>query len=109
MVTDQSPLMKQFDVAMFNIYRDAKIKAKYNATLFLQMLSDHGGHDTALRLIRSEKPSDGYTALYERGHLELTVEALVIKSPWNSLFNGTDLNKAKSRLRQYEYKFEEPH
>ena len=107
MVSDRERLLKQFDVAMFNIYRDAKVKAKYNATLFLQMLSEHGGYDTALRLIRSERPSDGYTALFERGQLELTVEALVIKTPWNSLFIESDLTKAAGRLKQYKYKFEE--
>jgi hypothetical protein len=70
----------QFDQAMFDVYRRAKAEAKYNATIFLQMLTDNGGVRTAKTLINAPKPSDGYTALYERGRLDLTVEAVVIEN-----------------------------
>ena len=59
-------LEHQFTQAMFGIYRRAKTEASYNATIFLQMISDRGGVDTAKRLINASKPSDGYTHLYER-------------------------------------------
>jgi hypothetical protein len=70
-------LEQQFTQAMFDIYRRAKTEAGYNATIFLQMISDRGGVDTAKRLIGASRPSDGYTHLYERGHLKLTLEAVV--------------------------------
>jgi hypothetical protein len=102
---DRKRLLERFDAAMFGVYRDAKAQAKYNATLFLKMLSDHGGYDTALRLVRMETPSVGYTALYERGYLNLTVEALVLRDPWRQLFTKDDLRNAAERLRQYRYDF----
>jgi hypothetical protein len=80
----QSPIgdkLAQFDQAMFSIYDRAKAEANYNATLFLGMLQRRGGLLTAKQLINSPKPSDGYTALYERRRLDLTVEALVVESP----------------------------
>jgi hypothetical protein len=40
-------LAKQFDGAMFEIYRRAKLEADYNATIFLRMVSDRGGLATA--------------------------------------------------------------
>ena len=65
-----------FDGAMFDIYRRAKSEAKYNASLFLQMITTNGGLATAKTLTNAPKVSDGYTALYMRGRLDLTVE------PW---------------------------
>ena len=98
-----------FDQAMFNIYRRAKDEAGYNATAFLRMLSDRGGLATAKTLINSPKPSDGYTALYERERLDLTVEAMVLESPqWHELFTTEELKCARNRLRQYGYKSPKP-
>src|SRR5260370_42482825 len=97
-------LEKQFDSAMFGIYRCAKSEAGYNATIFLRMISDRGGLTTAKYLINSPKPSDGYTHLYERGRLDLTVEAMVVEdSRWHSLFTADELASAKKRLEEYRY------
>jgi hypothetical protein len=98
-------LETKFNEAMFDIYRRAKAEAKYNATIFLQMLTDNGGLSTAKTLINSTKPSDGYTALYLRGRLDLTVEAVVVEnSAWHPLFAAEELVKAEKRLSAYEYK-----
>ena len=94
----------QFDVAMFNVYRQAKDEAGYNATIFLQMLTDRRGVRTAKALINAARPSDGYTALYERGRLDLTVEALVVEDErWQNLFTDEELARARKRLRDYRY------
>jgi len=70
-----NPLENEFHEAMLDIYRKAKSEAKYNAQRFLQMVVDHGGIEAAKMLINSETVSEGYTALWERGRLDLTVEA----------------------------------
>lgn len=95
---------KQFDVPMFEIYRRAKVEAGYNATIFLRMISDRGGLATAKYLINATTPSDGYTHLYERGRLDLTVEAMVVENPqWHELFTQDELAAAKRRLKKYGY------
>ncbi len=97
-------LENQFDEAMFDIYRKAKSEAGYNATMFLQMLSKDKGLLTAKKLINSTKPSDGFTALYLKNCLHLTVEALIIDNPkWQSLFEPTEIEKARKRLLEYNY------
>jgi hypothetical protein len=94
----------QFTEAMFDIYRRAKSEAKYNATIFLGMITDRGGRATAKSLINADKPSDGYTALYLRKRLDLTVEAVVVENPrWHSLFTKDELEKARRRLIAYRY------
>jgi hypothetical protein len=97
-------LEAQFDIAMFDVYRRAKDEAGYNATVFLQMLSSNGGLRTAKTLINSSRPSDGYTALYFRNRLDLTVEALVVgDTRWRALFSEEELQRANKRLREYCY------
>jgi len=97
-------LEKQFDEAMLTIYRRAKSEAKYTASVFYRMLDERGGLATAKYLINAEKPSDGYTRLYELGRLDLTVEAVVVEEPrWHSLFTAEELAKARKRLAVYGY------
>jgi hypothetical protein len=95
--------LEQFTGAMVDIYRNAKREAHYDAKIFLGMVMDRGALETAQYLIRSGKPSDGYTALYERGRLDLTVEALVTSGEWDDLFPEEDRALARDRLRQYGY------
>ncbi|MFN3717361.1 MAG: hypothetical protein ACK4UW_00505 [Rhizobium rhizophilum] len=102
-------LLEEFDAAMFDIYRRAKEEAGYNASLFLQMLTVKSGLATAKQLINAGKPSDGYTRLYEKGHLELTVEALVTENPkWHGLFTSEELARARKRLIEYGYAVKMP-
>jgi hypothetical protein len=97
-------LQDQFDERMLEIYRSAKSEAKYNATVFLAMLNEHGGLETARRLIHATEVSSGYTALWERKRLDLTVEAVIHDNPkWHPLFTEEELEICTSRLRKYEY------
>ncbi|WP_187969326.1 hypothetical protein [Aquibium microcysteis] len=93
-----------FEKAMHDIYVIAKKDAGYNAKLFLQMLNQRGGLATAKHLINATQPSEGYTRLYERGRLDLTVEARVLGNPkWHDLFTAEEIAKAKARLEAYGY------
>lgn len=99
-------LERQFDTAMMSIYHRAKTEAKYNANVFLGMLNDRGGLATARYLINATSPSEGYTNLWERDRLDLTVEALVLDNcKWHSLFTENELTKARARLTAYHYQF----
>jgi len=101
----KTTLEKDFDRAMMDIYHRAKSEAKYTPSLFHKMLSEHGGIETARRLIHLTNPSDGYTALWERGRLDLTVEAVICDdAQWHPLFSQDTLNIAKNRLEEYGYK-----
>jgi hypothetical protein len=88
---------------MLRIYDDAKSLANYNATRYRSMVAAHGGLEAARILVRADTVSDGYIALWERGHLELTVEALILKPEWHPLFTSEERAIARERLRKYEY------
>lgn len=98
-------LETQFDLAMLDIYRRAKDEVAYNATRYLQMLQEHRGLGTARILLHAPKPSDGYTALWERKRLDLTVEALIIEDRWHELFSDEEREIAHRRLQDYDYDF----
>lgn len=95
---------QQFDADMMDIYRRALTEVRYNATRYHQMLIEHGGLETARMLINTNAVSEGYTALWERGRLDLTVEALVLDHPqYHSLFTPEEMARVRSRLRDYQY------
>ena len=97
-------LIAEFDAAMMGIYHRALSETKYRATRYLHMLHQNRGVLTAQILIRSETPTEGYVALWERGRLDLTVEALIHDNPrWHALFSIEELEICESRLRKYKY------
>ncbi|HEX7484983.1 MAG TPA: hypothetical protein VF332_02445 [Vicinamibacterales bacterium] len=98
-----SEIEAQFHEAMLNIYKRAKTEAHYPANRFLGMVVEMGGLATARYLLHAEKVSDGYTALWERGRLDLTVEAMILDAKWRPLFADDERAIAVARLQQYGY------
>lgn len=93
-----------FDRAMMDIFRLAKSEANYNATGYFQMLLEHRGLETARILLHADTVSEDYLALWERGRLDLTVEALIHHHPeYHPLFTTQEVEIARQRLRKYEY------
>ena len=88
---------------MLDIYRRAKSEAGYHATRFLAMVSERGGLDTARYLVHAATVSEGYTALWERKRLDLTVEAVILERKWQSLFSVEERRIAVERLKEYQY------
>jgi hypothetical protein len=83
------------------LYDRAKSEADYNASIFLRMLGEHGGLETARRLVLSSQPSDGFTQLWLKGRLDLTVESLVLEPQFEPLFDEEMRDHARERLRAY--------
>jgi hypothetical protein len=96
-----------FERAMRYVYTRAKTEANYTATYFVGMLSDYGGLGTAKRLLATTEISTGFTALYERGRLDLTVEALVVQPQFANLFTAQEIEIARQRLDQLGYRWQE--
>jgi hypothetical protein len=96
-MTSQPQLTQSFDRAMNAIYDNAKA-AGYNATRFLIMVREHGGLETAHRLLGSSDVSYGFTELWMLGRTDLTVEALALKPEFTQLFSEIELKTAAERL-----------
>ncbi|EXG79598.1 GmrSD restriction endonuclease domain-containing protein [Cryptosporangium arvum] len=89
--------------AMAAIYQKARDETGYNATYLLSMLAEDGAVETARRLLASATVSTGFTALWNKGRLDLTVEALVLDPRFAGLFTTDELDIARTRLAQFDY------
>ena len=101
----QELMMDNFHLAMLGIYQAAKqLNPPYNAPRFLRMVHEHGGKDTADRLLATGNPSEGFTELFLRGreNLRISVEYLVLQNPWRALFEPEQLAVARKRLLDHQ-------
>jgi hypothetical protein len=93
----------EFHKAMLGIYEHALAECGYRATRFLNLVNRIGGFQAAKQLLRSDTHSEGLTALWEYGRLDLSMEALVLQQPWRSLFSRVELDSAERRLQKLGY------
>src|SRR5262245_22884650 len=94
---------RAFDAAMVAIYTTAKRDLGYNATRFLQMITDEGGLVAARRLLHASAVSDGFTTLWEHARLDLSVEAHVLRPEYAGLFTDAERRIARRRLKDYGF------
>src|SRR5687767_9977786 len=87
---------------MLDNYELAGRKAGYWGRRFKQAVVRSGGLATAKRMLKplkSQQAGQGFQALVEAGHPELSVEALALKRPFRALFTREELAMARARLR----------
>ncbi|MCH9733551.1 MAG: DUF262 domain-containing protein [Actinomycetia bacterium] len=103
--TDPAPdsVDAAFAERMRAVYERGRTEAGYNASYFLSMLSQYGPQETAHRLLASAAISDGFAELWERGRLDLTVEAIVVEPQFSKLFSEGEIAVAQRRLEQFGY------
>ena len=94
---------EEFNNGMREVYERAKAECNYVATRYLRMVNEHGGLRTTRKLLSSDKTHDGLTRLWECGRLDLTVEALVTKEKYRTLFTEAEIKIAEKRLHGLGY------
>lgn len=94
----------KFHVDMNNIYLTAKKELGYNATRFMQLVSQIGGLQTAKQLIAKDAGTYGFGVLWEHKRLDLSIEAHVLKSEYADLFSEAEKEICQNRLREFGYK-----
>ncbi|WP_420635204.1 hypothetical protein [Candidatus Palauibacter sp.] len=107
MTDERTELERQFDARMSEIYRQAKDECGYVATRFAGMLAEHGGIETAKRLLRpGQEYASGLTTLWERRCLHLSVERQVLEPEFAPLFSEQQLDTARRCLKELDYEVE---
>lgn len=103
---DLAKLQSQFHQEMVGLFDTAKSHyPKRMANGFRSMLNKSGGKATADKLLAMDNPSEGFTSLLLHGGkeaLKLSVEYLVLQSPWRELFEPEQLATARRRLKEVE-------
>lgn len=102
----KTELSNKFDEEVLTVYENGKRYLNYNATRFLQKIRADGGVAAAkswLKPSKSEIPTKGFLKLVDYDRLDISLEALVIKDPWNKLFTDDELEIAIKRLSHFGY------
>ena len=86
---------------------EAARKRGYAATYFLQMLQEHGGVETAKRLLAKSEPQTGLFELWQLNLLHESMEAVVMQDKFQPLFTEVELAEAHRRLEELGYFKEE--
>lgn len=100
---DLPALERAFHSHLIALGRRCIREAGYRPTIFIQMLQDRGGLATARALLATPNESSGFTELYERRRLDLSLEAVVLDAQWSPLFTRRELETARERLAQVGY------
>lgn len=99
-------LVAEFNQAMLGIYEEAK-EFDYNATRFRMMLEEHGGVETARRLLTASDAQAGLTRLWENDRLDLSVERHVLQPRFRDLFDESLRREAANRLDTFGFTVDE--
>jgi hypothetical protein len=94
---------QRFHEAMLDIYDAAGKTTGYWAHYFRREVRAKGGLPVAKRLLRVKGTSEGFERLKKEHALHLSVEALVVRPEFCSLFDSQDLDTARERLRAFGY------
>lgn len=71
----------------------------------MRPISAEDAMKTAHRSLSGNRLSDGFQNLLACGHLELSLEALVIDKRYTALFSDEEANEALTRLLEAGYRF----
>lgn len=92
----------RFGQRLIDNYRRG-VDAGYNASYFRGMLAQYGALRAARRLLAAPAVSDGFAELWERGRMDLTVEAAVVAPEFACLFSVHEVAVAQQRLQQFGF------
>ena len=71
----------------------------------MRPVADGDALKTAHRTLSGNRLSDGFNQLLACGHLELSLEALVVDKRYTALFTDEEANEALMRLLEVGYHF----
>ena len=96
-------LEAEFTQALEGTIEAAK-KHGYIPTYFMQMLAEHGGVETAKRLLAKSEPQTGLFELWQLNLLHESMEAVICDNPrFQSLFTKEEIDEARRRLDELNY------
>ena len=99
-----SILEERFHDSMLDIFWLAGRATGYWASYFLRGVRNKGGVTEARDLLRKTGTSPGFERLKAEGRLDLSMEAIVIKPEFASLFNAQEIETAQQRLDDVGYR-----
>lgn len=75
----------------------------YSPNRFAGMINQSNPFDAVRSLLSGRSVSEGFTTLWEKKRLDLSVEAIVLKPEWRDHFTDAELENARRRLADMGY------
>jgi len=79
------------------------ISLGYKPKIFMSMIFESDTVTAVKKLLNSNKISDGFVKLFDKGRLDLSMENIVFSEDWGGLFTPEEKNIAKKRLIEYNF------
>lgn len=89
--------MDQFTKELLKAMEDAE-KLGCRMVRFRQTVEKYGGVETAKELLRKNRTSDCFQQLADQNRLDLTMEALVVKGKFGTMFTDDEVNRCFETL-----------
>ncbi len=95
--------IKSFHKTVVNAYLTAKKECNYTASVFIQLIAERGALKVAKEFLAGNNPTTGFEKLWEKGRLDLTIEASVLLPQFKVLFTIEERSASFNRLKNYGY------
>lgn len=99
----EGDLAAEFHREMTGLHERARAETGLHDSRFPRLLAEHGGVGAARELLTGGPVSSGFTTLWMRRRLDLTVEALVLQRRFAPLFEESERESARGRLASYGF------
>lgn len=91
----------KFRSAMLDLYDTWRREVNYRAGRFRQLITNHGAVGASSFLLGKSGVSTGFARLAQAGKLDLTMEYLVLRPEFGSLFSAEERGIARRRLTDH--------
>lgn len=93
--------MEETFIAVWAVNREKAAKLGVR----MRPVEERDAMKTAHRCLSGHRESDGFSVLADKGHLELSLEALAVDKRFTGLFSDEEANNALKRLLAGGYRF----
>lgn len=100
---EQQTLKKTFHNEMITLYKRIRKELKYTPPQLFEMINKYGGYEASIKFIITDMNTFVFTLLWENQRLDLSIEALITKSCYETLFPEDVIKFCTKRLQDYNY------
>ena len=103
-MNEQEILLKQtFHEELLGLYKRIVKELKYKSPRLLEMMNKYGGYEAVIKILPTDAHTFDFTLLWEQERLDLSIEALVTKERYKTLFPPDVIQFCQKRLDEYNY------
>ena len=103
-MNEQEILLRQtFHEELLGLYKRTVKELKYKSPRLLEMMNKYGGYEAVIKILPTDAHTFDFTLLWEQERLDLSIEALVTKERYKTLFPEEVVTFCQKRLDEYNY------